>query len=178
MDIKKFVKDNCFVLVAFVLGLVAIFMPLAAGIGRQLHESWHNMGSAYTWIFGGTFLNELNLGEDAKAIGVLTVAWVLLLIALLAVIAAVVLLILKKDIKIGNKLGLISLISCVAAALFIVSGILFFFGKVGYLQVEEISSDYASSYRLGAGCILAGIFAIVAGVTALVPLVMPLISKK
>jgi hypothetical protein len=154
-----------FVMVLF--AIIAIIMPAAhgiVGVGGITGASYTMSG--YEMIFG-------NSNDKTSACPGLLVAWIFLLIALLAGVCAIVLLALKKDKKLAS-FSAAGLIFAFAGLLAFVAGILFFCA----IPLYGYESSSVISYKLGAGFVIGGIFSLIAGLGGIAAFVCPILLKK
>lgn len=166
---KKLLIGNIFIIVGVALGIIALFMPFAAGMVASSGSTTMTLGSGFEFIFGSS-----DNGIDAVAVG--TTGWVLLLLGLLGAIAIVPLAyVTKNGLRIG-KLTFGQAFSAFAALLMIIGGILILCLRAGYVAGD--TSSLASYIHLGVGPILSGIFAILAALCILIPLFLPYFVKR
>ena len=153
----KLTKSKIVSIVAAVLGVVAIFMLLLAGLGAEGAPKGYKFPSVFNAIFGsGDFF-----GSYGAFNFVLFIGFLLLLAGIALTVVS-----LFKDSK-GMKIA--------AIVMFIVAGIIFFLTKsVVHLSVKSgvvrdgLKKVIKEAYKLGIGAIMAGIMSILAGVAACV----------
>lgn len=164
---KKLSIRSILTMVGCLLALIAIFLPLGSGFRTVSSNSTTVWGTGYGWIFGGQVLVSTILGNaTTKALGVLTAAWVLLLLGLIIAIVIVVMSFLGKEIKMGSfTLG--QILACAAGLLLVVGGILFFCGKGGF--ADYIGADKADC-KNSVSLIFTGILTILAGGIIVTPI--------
>jgi peptidoglycan/LPS O-acetylase OafA/YrhL len=116
---------------------------------------------------------QLIFGDSANKVDMvpgLLVAWIFLLLAVLAGIGALVILLLKKDKKVAQFNASNLLFAC-AGLLALIAGILFFCAK-------PLSGATDDGYKLGAGFVIGGICGLIAGVAGIGAFVCPIVIKK
>lgn len=149
--------------IACIFALIAFIMILACD-GIQ-----YKLGSVYMYASGTTVL----FGSDSsKLVPAALVAFILLIVALIIVIAGIVLP-LAKVTKLDKISGILNLVAVVAL---ILAGILIFCTKNSFVDANGGSTW--GSLNLTVGYVFAGIFALIAGIFAVLPAVANLISKK
>ena len=151
--------------VLVLMALIAIILPTADGLyaaGSVWGTSYKVTLSGYQLIFGDS-------SDSLKAVAGLLVAWIFVLIALLAGILGVVMLFLGKDKKVV-KFDLSTLVLCCAGLFLFIAGILFFCAKP--------LSDAGDGVKLGIGFIISGIASVIGGLSGIAAFVCPLILKK
>ena len=172
---KKFLKFSG--IVAFVLGLVAFILLMAtAGVtfkaeGALITASGEAAGT--TVLFGKT---ETVLGVKVvtKAAPTALIAWILIIVALLALCLAIVAVLLKSK-SLSKFAGLLNV--CAALAL-VVAGVLLFFTVASFTGANDVSKEAVKYYHLGGGYVVAAILALLGGVVALLPAASELLGKK
>lgn len=149
---------------AAVFAIVAFIMLLACNaITYESLLGTTNVGGTIV-LFGG------KIGALTYKLAPLAlIAFILIIVALVIIIAGIVLP-LAKVTALDKFSGILNLI---AVAALIVAGIFVFISANNFASVNEISSG-----NLTPGYVFTGIFAIVAGVLAVLPAVANLISKK
>lgn len=174
---KKFLKFSGFV--AAVLGIVAFILVMAAPALIVKNSLGTASFDGIVAIFGKkeglTAADALYLTNSDGVIVLAPLAligWILLLSALLIVLIGIILPLLKVH-ALDKIAGVLNLI---AVGAFIVAGI-FFFTVVGNLFAAN-GRDIANGAAIGAGWVIAGILAILAGVCAILPAAVDFIGKK
>jgi len=168
---KKYLKFAG--LVACVLALVAFILLMAT------HAVVAN-GNSGTWV-GGTAIifgsgRAAVLGyegdvNDVKVIWTALLSWIFILVGMIIVLVAFVLSLLK--IKVLEKFS--GVLDLVVIGLFLAAGILTFFTALAYAGVNEVD---AKDWVLGGGYVVAGILAILAGLTAALPTAAAFMAKR
>ena len=158
-------------LIAAVIAVVAFVLLLATpGI------VYANGGISYSIdgnavLFGSTTNIIGSLNATTKGAVIALIGWILIIIAFLGLVFGFILPMVKKDLS--KAAGMLNL--CAAICL-IVAGIMLFFTLPSYASANGWSkTDY---YGLGAGWVVAGILAIVAGACALCPTIANFVGKK
>ena len=171
-------------IISAVLAIVA-FILLLATPGVTITAKENIFGSKDTSTVAGTFcifggkekINEyLSINYAATWAGVL--AFILILVALVILICAIILPLLKVKAldKFAGVLNLVAVISLILAGVFAFCIVAAF--KAAN-KVKDASNFLGSStYGIGAGWVVVGIIAIVAGVFAVLPAASDFISKK
>ena len=165
---KKFLQFSGFI--AAGLALVA-FIFLLAGNGlvyRSGDSAWFVPGTRV--IFGGEVKGLLDTYKYSPAATAL-IAWIFVLLAMLALITISVLPLLK--VKALDKFA--GLIALCAAGLLFVAGILLFFSKVAYSGANNGAFD---DFHLTFAFVFAAILSIGAAAVAALPACMRLLGKK
>lgn len=164
-------------LCALLLAIVAFILMMATNSvvynGNNIN-SWYDGVSA---IFGkgksqlgGGGLSLIGDFEGKLAWNAL-LAWIFILVALLALLVSSVTVFVK--IKALEKFG--GLIALISAGLLLVAGIFLFFTVPAFAGANEFNLD---DYVLGGGWVVAAILAIVAGAVSAFPAVLALVEKK
>ena len=164
-------------LCALLLAIVAFILMMATNSvvynGNNIN-SWYDGVSA---IFGkgksqlgGGGLSLISDFEGKLAWNAL-LAWIFILVALLALLVSSVTVFVK--IKALEKFG--GLIALISAGLLLVAGIFLFFTVPAFAGANEFNSD---GWALGGGWVVAAILAIVAGAVSAFPAVLALVEKK
>ena len=184
--IKKLGIKSIILWAGTLLAIVSMFLLFASGVtssnvmrGMGLNGTY---GPAYAFVFGGNMNIVTNYGTINTKLDCVSplalVAWIILLVAVLAACVASFLAFKK------NKLS--GIIGLAAGVLMILAGIFFFcvlkqcinaiFGNE--LDAESISELIsACNAKLGGGFISAGVVSIVAGLTCATPMVLGFIKK-
>ena len=161
----KLTKSKIVSIAAAVLGVVAIFMLLLAGLGAKDAPKGTEFPSMFNLMFGSGKVFEIASPLGTVKYGafnfVLFVAFLFLLVGIALMIVS-----LFKDIK---------ALKIAAIALFIVAGIIFFL-TLNFAHLSWKSGVYRDAakenlkkvYQLGIGAIMAGIMSLLAGVAACV----------
>ncbi|MBR3618010.1 MAG: hypothetical protein IKN46_04970 [Acholeplasmatales bacterium] len=156
---KTFLKYSG--IIAAIFAIVAFIMILACSAVQYELIGTHYI-SGTTVIFGG---------DSIKLAPAALIAFILLIVALIIIIAGIVLP-LAKVTALDKVSGILNLLAVIAL---IFAGILIFCTKNSLCDANNASKDY---YQLTVGYVFAGIFALVAGILAVLPAVVNLISKK
>lgn len=114
----------------------------------------------------------LSTAFDGKAAPIALVAWILLLVAILAMVVSFLLPLLK--VKADAKV--LSLVALCGAILLLVAGILLFFTLPSFAKANEWSNTDNS--KLTFGWVLSAILALVGAVIGILPSVLALVKKK
>ena len=165
-------------LCALVLAIVAFILMMATNSvvynGNNIN-SWYDGVSA---IFGkgksqlgGGGLSLVGDFEGKLAWNAL-LAWIFILVALLALLVSSVTVFVK--IKALEKFG--GLIALISAGLLLVAGIFLFFTVPAFAGANEWNNS--DGWALGGGWVVAAILAIVAGAVSAFPAVLALVEKK
>ena len=153
--------------VLVLMALIAIILPAAHGIvGVGQISGKSGTVSGYQMIFGDS-------ANYVDMVPGLLVAWIFVLVALLAGILGVAMLFAGKDKKVA-KFDLSTLILCCAGLFLFVAGILFFCGK----PLGGYEDNSLIVFKLGAGLIISGIAAVIGGIAGIGAFVCPLVLKK
>lgn len=152
--------------VAALLGIISFILILATNSVSYVNGNIIVDYSGAQGIFGGE-----GVITDLKANGGAIVAFILLILGILAVAAASVLPLIKKFEKYANCIEVSGAVLLLTAAILIFCEVPMFCGVNGL-------SDAAKYYRLDAGWVVAGILAILGACVAVVPTVMVLVGKK
>ena len=164
-------------LCALLLAIVAFILMMATHSlvynGDNIN-SWYDGASA---IFGkgksqigGGGLSLVGDFEGKLAWNAL-LAWIFILIALLALLISSVMVFVK--IKALEKFG--GLIALIAGGLLLVAGIFLFFTLPAFASANEANMD---KWGLGAGWVIGAILAIVGGAVSALPAVLAIVEKK
>ncbi len=164
-------------LCALLLAIVAFILMMATHSlvynGDNIN-SWYDGASA---IFGkgksqigGSGLSLVGDFEGKLAWNAL-LAWIFILVALLALLISSVMVFVK--IKALEKFG--GLIALISGGLLLVAGIFLFFTLPAFASANEANMD---KWGLGAGWVIGAILAIVGGVVSALPAVLAIVEKK
>ena len=165
---KKFLQFSG--LIAAGLALIAFIFLLAGNGLVYRYNSSASFVPGTIAIFGGDLKGAiLTLKCDLAPTAL--IAWIFVLLAMLALIAISVLPLLK--VKALDKFA--GLIALCAAGLLFVAGILLFFTKVAFSGANSNAFD---DYHLTFAFVFAGILSILAGAVAACPACMKLLGKK
>ena len=165
---KKFLQFSGLIAAALALATF-IFMLAGAGLVYRSNNSAHYVPGTIV-IFGGDLKLSILTLECSPAATAL-IAWIFVLLAMLALIVISVLPLLK--VKALDKFA--GLITLCAAGLLFVAGILLFLSKVAFTGANSNAFD---DYHLAFPFVFAGILAIGAAGVAALPTVMGLLGKK
>ena len=168
---KKFLKFSG--IVAALLAVVAFILFMAC---PGVKSGSDVVAKGTTLIFGkketSTVLGVTFTGETKLAWSAL-LAWIFVLVALVILLLGVILPLLKVN-ALEKFAGLLNL---VAVVLLVVAGVFAFLSLAVFCSANGIDS-VPEKWTLGAGWVIGGILAIVAGVCAILPAAVDLLGKK
>ena len=163
---KKFLQFSGLIAAALAL---AAFIFLLAGNGLVYNSgntSYHVPGTIV--IFGGDL--KMLLTITCKPAATALIAWIFVLLSMLALIAVFVLPLLK--VKALDKFA--GLITLCAAGLLLIAAILIFCSKAAFVGANNAFDDYGLTFAF----VFAGILSILAAGVAALPACMNLLGKK
>ena len=159
-------------LISLVLGVVAFILMMATpAVIQPLIGDTQTVYAGTTAIFGkteSTILGDVVTKPSALAL----IGWILLLVAMIIVALGVILPLLK--VKALEKFS--GILDIVALACFVVGGIFMFLVVPTFYAANEW--DVADNTQIGAGWVIGGIVAIVAGAFAILPAAAAFFGKK
>ena len=168
---KKFLQFSG--IIAAVLGIVAFILLMATPAVMRGSDI---VAKGVTVIFGKTETTNTIIGSftsETKLAWSALLAWIFILVALLILLAGIILPLLKVN-ALEKFAGILNL---VAVCLLAVAGVFAFISLAVFCKANGIDS-VPEQWTLGAGWVIGGILAIVAGVIAILPAVVNLIGKK
>lgn len=164
-------------LCALLLAIVAFILMMA---GDAIVHDYELLGKVHDF-YGGTVVLFGNGNacvasikgtiEDAKAAWNAVLAFIFLIIALVALIVSSLMVFVK--IKALEKFG--GIIALAAGGLLLVAGIFLFFTVPAFAAANDWNLD---KYGLGAAWVVSAILAIVAGIVSALPAVLAIVEKK
>ena len=159
-------------LISLVLGVVAFILMMATpAVIQPLVGDTQTVYAGTTAIFGKT--ESTILGDVVTKPSVLAlIGWILLLIGMIIVALGVILPLFK--VKALEKFS--GILDIVALACFVVGGIFMFLVVPTFYAANEW--DVADNTQIGAGWVIGGIVAIVAGAFAILPAAAAFFGKK
>ena len=159
-------------LISLVLGVVAFILMMATpAVIQPLVGDAQTVYAGTTAIFGKT--ESTILGDVVTKPSVLAlIGWILLLIGMIIVALGVILPLFK--VKALEKFS--GILDIVALACFVVGGIFMFLVVPTFYAANEW--DMNDSVKIGAGWVIGGIVAIVAGAFAILPAAAAFFGKK
>ena len=159
-------------LISLVLGVVAFILMMATpAVIQPLVGDTQTVYAGTTAIFGkteSTILGDVVTKPSALAL----IGWILLLIGMIIVALGVILPLFK--VKALEKFS--GILDIVALACFVVGGIFMFLVVPTFYAANEW--DVADNTQIGAGWVIGGIVAIVAGAFAILPAAAAFFGKK
>lgn len=159
-------------LISLVLGVVAFILMMATpAVIQPLIGDTQTVYAGTTAIFGkteSTILGDVVTKPSALAL----IGWILLLVAMIIVALGVILPLLK--VKALEKFS--GILDIVALACFVVAGIFMFLVVPTFYSAN--GWDVADNTQIGAGWVIGGIVAIVAGAFAILPAAAAFFGKK
>ena len=158
-------------LISLVLAVVAFILMLASDAVVQSSGSVQVVYGGAKAIFGHE--SEGLLDPTIKLAPLALIAWIFILIGMIIVLAGVVLPLLKIN-ALEKFAGILNL---AALVLFVLGGI-FMFIVVPNLWAANDWGDVPDNAKIGAGWVIGGIVAIVAGAFAILPAAAAFLSKK
>ena len=159
-------------LISLALAVVAFILMMATNAVIQSSGNVQVVTAGTTAIFGKT--ESTILGDVVTKPSVLAlIGWILLLLGLLIVLAGVILPLLKVKVleKFAGILNLAALVCFVLAGIFMFLVVPTFFAANGY-------DDVPNNAAIGAGWVIGGIVAIIAGAFAILPAAAAFLGKK
>ena len=160
-------------LISLVLAIVAFILMMATNAVIQGSGNLQVVTAGTTAIFGKTENIIGGLNSVTKASPLALIGWILMIVGMIIVCLGVVLPLLKI-----NALEKFSgILDIVALACFVVAGI-FMFIVVPNLWAANEWGDVPDNAAIGAGWVIGGILAIVAGAFAILPAAAAFIGKK
>lgn len=169
---KKFLQFSG--IIAAVLAIVAFILLLATPAAMRGDEI---VAKGTTMLFGkkeAVVVAGFNLGtSEVKLAWSALLAWIFVIVALVILLLGIILPLLKVT-ALQKFAGILNL---VAVVLLVVAGIFAFISLAVFCSANGLDS-VPEKWSLGAGWVIAGILAIVAGAIAILPAAMDLIGKK
>ena len=163
-------------LISLALGVVAFILMMATdAVIQPLVGDTQTIYAGTTAIFGKTTSTDVIIGtvtNTIKGSPLALIGWILMLVALIIVLLGVVLPLLKVT-ALEKFAGILNL---VALACFVVGGIFMFLVVPTFYAANEW--DMNDSVKIGAGWVIGGIVAIVAGAFAILPAAAAFFGKK
>ena len=159
---------------SFVLAVVSFILLLATPAITYSNGSLSANIEGTTAIFGKTSTTSIagwSISGKTNPSVTSMIAWILILVALVALVLGFVLPMVKKNMA---KLG--GLVTFCAAIMLVVAGILLFF-VIPTFSAANNNADL-SGFGIGAGWVIGAIVTIVAGAIACLPMVSGFIAKK
>ena len=162
-------------LISLVLAVVAFILMMASPAVVYTSGSSTVSFAGTLAIFGGEvdLAQAVVLGASEAKVAVMgLLAWILVLIGMVIVLCGIILPLLKINAleKFAGLLNLIAVVCFVLGGIFMFIVVPSFFGAVG--------NSAPDGTGIGAGWVIGGILAIVAGAFAILPAAMDFISKK
>ncbi len=159
-------------LISLVLGVVAFILMMATpAVIQPLVGDTQTVYAGTTAIFGKT--ESTILGDVVTKPSVLAlIGWILLLVAMIIVALGVILPLFK--VKALEKFS--GILDIVALACFVVGGIFMFLVVPTFYAANEW--DVGDKTQIGAGWVIGGIIAIIAGAFAILPAAAAFFGKK
>lgn len=159
-------------IISLALAVIAFILMMATNAIVQSSGSLQVVTEGTKAIFGKVEHGSL-IDVTYKLAPMALLAWIFILIGLVIVALGVILPLLKI-----NALEKFSgILDIVALACFVVGGIFMFFVVPSYWAANEYG-DIPDSAKIGAGWVIGGIIAIVAGAFAILPAAAAFMSKK
>ncbi|OPZ37462.1 MAG: hypothetical protein BWY98_00121 [Tenericutes bacterium ADurb.BinA155] len=149
---------------ATVLGIVALILIMATKSVGYINGNISYWYSGLIGLFGGTQDNASYAGTPGAII-----AFVLLIVGIIAACAASLLPLLKKFVNLAGWFGLVGCACLIIAGILIFCEVPMFNGAV---------QPILEGNKLGGGWVVAGILAIVGGAVALLPSLFAFLAKK
>ena len=166
---KKVLQFSGFISLVLVVVTFILMLASNAVVGSTSLGDYSVAGS--TAIFGKTdTVLGTTVHTNPSALGL--IAWILILVGMLIVIAGIVLPLLKVT-ALEKFAGVLNL---VAVCCFVLGGIFMFIVVPTFYAAND--ADVPSGAGIGAGWVIGGILAIVAGAIAILPAAMDFIGKK
>ncbi len=160
-------------LISLVLAIVAFILMMATNAVIQGSGNLQVVTAGTTAIFGKSENIIGGLNSVTKASPLALIGWILMIVGMIIVCLGVVLPLLKI-----NALEKFSgILDIVALACFVVAGI-FMFLVVPTFWAANSDADLPNNISIGAGWVIGGILAIVAGAFAILPAVAAFLGKK
>ena len=166
-------------LISLALGVVAFILMMATpAIIHTLVGDTQTVYAGTTAIFGKTTETDVIIGtltNTTKPSPLALIGWILILVALIIVLLGVVLPLLK--VKALEKFsGILNLVACAAL---VVAGIFMFLVVPTFYGANGVEpKDIPDGAAIGAGWVIGGIVAIVAGAFAILPAAAAFFGKK
>ena len=163
-------------LISLVLAAVAFILMLATpGVVLTSGNSQYNYAGT-TVIFGAkestTIAGLITITGETKPSVLALIGFILMVLGLIIVLLGVVLPLLKVK-ALEKFAGLMDIAAC---ACFVLAGVFMFLAVPTFFAANEI--DVPKSAGLGAGWVIGGILAIVAGAVAILPAAAAFLGKK
>ena len=163
-------------LISLVLGVVAFILMMATpAVIQPLVGDTQTVYAGTTAIFGKTTTTNVIIGDVTSKVNpspMGLIGWILMLVAMIIVALGVILPLLK--VKALEKFS--GILDIVALACFVVAGIFMFLIVPTFYGANEW--DVAENTQIGAGWVIGGIIAIVAGAFAILPAAAAFFGKK
>ena len=159
-------------LISLVLAVVAFILMMATNACIQSSGSVQVVTEGTTAIFGkteSTILGDVVTKPSALAL----IGWILMLVGMIIVLAGVVLPLLKIN-ALEKFAGILNLVALIC---FVLGGIFMFLVAPTFWAANS-DSDMPDNFKIGAGWVIGGIIAIVAGAFAILPAAAAFIGKK
>ena len=158
-------------LISLVLAVVAFILMMASDAVIQSSGSLQVVYGGTKAIFG--YKGEGLLDPDVKLAPLALIAWILILVGMIIVAAGVILPLLKIN-ALEKFAGILNLVALVC---FVLGGI-FMFIVVPNLWAANEWGDVPDNAKIGAGWVIGGIIAIVAGAFAILPAAAAFVGSK
>lgn len=159
-------------LISLVLAIVAFILMMASdAVIQPIAGNTQTVYAGTTAIFGkteSTILGDVVTKPSALAL----IGWILILVGMIIVCAGVVLPLLKIN-ALEKFAGILNLVALVC---FVLGGIFMFLVVPTFYAANEW--DVQDSTKIGAGWVIGGIVAIVAGAFAILPAAAAFLGKK
>lgn len=159
-------------LISLVLAIVAFILMMASdAVIQPIAGNTQTVYAGTTAIFGkteSTILGDVVTKPSALAL----IGWILILVGMIIVCAGVVLPLLKIN-ALEKFAGILNLVALVC---FVLGGIFMFLVVPTFYAANEW--DVQDSTKIGAGWVIGGIIAIVAGAFAILPAAAAFLGKK
>ena len=159
-------------LISLVLAIVAFILMMASdAVIQPIAGNTQTVYAGTTAIFGkteSTILGDVVTKPSALAL----IGWILMLVGMIIVCAGVVLPLLKIN-ALEKFAGILNLVALVC---FVLGGIFMFLVVPTFYAANEW--DVQDSTKIGAGWVIGGIVAIVAGAFAILPAAAAFLGKK
>ena len=164
-------------LISLILAVIAFILMMATNSIEYVNGSTTLSFGGSLAIFGGALdtAQKLFLGttDPAKLSALALLAWIFMLLGMLIILCGIVLPLLKINAleKFAGLLNLVAVILFVVAGIFMFCVVPNFFSANGFNSVPEHTG-------IGAGWVIGGILAIIAGGFAILPAVMDFLGKR
>ena len=157
-------------IISLVLVVVAFILMMATNAAMQVSGSLQVNYAGTTAIFGHA--SEGLLDPEIKLAPLALIAWILIIVGMIIVALGIILPLFKVTAlqKFAGLLNLIAVVCFVLGGIFMFIVVPSFFGAVG--------NSAPDGTGIGAGWVIGGILAIVAGAFAILPAAMDFIGKK